>query len=93
MGRWWYKDKEIDIVGLDAMNNRILFGECKWSEDVDAKKIYYQLKEKKENLNWNKADRNEEYIIFARSFKKKLKKRNLKCIDLKKIKEMLSRDK
>ena len=92
IGRWWYKDKEIDIVGLDATNNRILFGECKWSEDVDAKKIYYQLKERKENLNWNKADRNEEYIIFARSFKKEFKKRNLKCIDLKKIKEMLSRD-
>ena len=29
LGRWWDKNDEIDIVGIGE--NKIIFGECKWS--------------------------------------------------------------
>ena len=29
-GRWWNKQEEIDVVGLDSNRNRIIFGEVKW---------------------------------------------------------------
>ncbi len=37
-GRWWYKDEEIDIVGINDQNNAIIFIECKWS-DLDDKDV------------------------------------------------------
>lgn len=30
-GRWWDKNGEIDLVGLNSETNEILFGEVKWS--------------------------------------------------------------
>jgi AAA+ ATPase superfamily predicted ATPase len=36
VGRWWYREDEIDIVGLAPGDDQILFAECKWtSEPVD----------------------------------------------------------
>ena len=33
IGTWWgAKDREIDIVGLDANDKVVLIGECKWRE-------------------------------------------------------------
>jgi AAA+ ATPase superfamily predicted ATPase len=91
MGRWWYKDAEIDVVGLDPEKKRILFGECKWSDKVDAERIYHQLREKKELVEWNIGDRKEEYIIFARSFGKDFRARDLTLVDLKKMERLLTR--
>ena len=91
IGRWWHKDAEIDIVGLDQDNKKILFGECKWSDKVEAKRIYHQLKEKKDNVEWNIEDRMEEYIIFARSFSKKFQARDLTLVDLKKMERLLTK--
>jgi AAA+ ATPase superfamily predicted ATPase len=90
IGRWWYKDKEIDIVGLDPKKNRILFGECKWKDKVDAKRVYQGLKKKKEQVEWNQDTRKEEYILFARSFKKDFKGSDLTLIDLKKMEKLLT---
>ena len=82
---------EIDIVGLDSEKNKILFGECKWSDKVDAKRIYHQLREKKESVAWNAEDRKEEYIIFARSFSRKFRASDLTLVDLKKMERLLTR--
>ncbi|MGC8899112.1 MAG: ATP-binding protein [Candidatus Micrarchaeia archaeon] len=38
IGRWWHKDKEIDIIALNEERKQILFCECKWQRRVDAKK-------------------------------------------------------
>ena len=40
VGRWWYGEDEIDIVGLAPNDDRILFAECKWiSEATDETMI------------------------------------------------------
>lgn len=31
IGRWWDKNEEIDIVGINSSLDSILFGEVKWS--------------------------------------------------------------
>lgn len=80
-GRWWQKDKEIDIVALNEQTTEILFAECKWQDGVDAKRIFLELKEKTGFVDWNNEKRREYYAIFAKSFKEKIKEAY--CFDLK----------
>ncbi len=91
IGRQWGKFKgekgkntyEIDIVALSEKNKKILFCECKWQDRVNAEKLLIQLQEKAKHVNWHKDNRREYYALFAKSFKKKIKKENVKCFDLK----------
>jgi len=86
IGRWWYKDKEIDIVALNEQTKEILFVECKWQDNVNARKILEELKEKSKFVDWNKDKRKEYYAVFAKSFKEKIKEDNLMLFDLKDLK-------
>ena len=85
VGRWWYKEQEIDIVALNEDKNKILFGECKWSENVNPKALYHDLKDKKKEVRWRNKNREEEFVLFAKSFQKELSREDLTCIDLKKM--------
>ncbi len=82
IGRWWYKGEEIDLVCLNEHTREILFAECKWGEKVDAVRFFNELKEKARFLRWKNERRDEFYAIFAKSFKRKIVNRNLKCFDL-----------
>ncbi len=83
VGTWWYKDTEIDIVAVDESKSKILFGECKWSDDVDAKKLLEELKQKAKKVKWHK-NRKEEYVLFAKSFSNKA---DAQLVDLKDLEE------
>lgn len=83
IGKWWYKNKEIDIVALNEKTKKILFAECKWKEKVNAKKVLQELKEKSKFIDWNKGRRKEYYAIFAKSFKERIKEENLMLFNLK----------
>jgi uncharacterized protein len=86
IGRWWHKDKEIDILALDEKDKKILFCECKWKEKVNAEKILRELKEKTKYVEWNNQNRNESFVVFAKSFSKKIKEfqgNKVYCFDLK----------
>ena len=72
MGRWWHKDKEIDIVALNEESKEALFGECKFQDNVDAEKIISKLKDKAQYVEWNNEKRKENYAVFANSSKKKI---------------------
>jgi len=82
-GKWWHKDKEIDIVGINERTKEIIFGECKWRDNVNASRILQELKEKAEFVDWNKNKRKEQYAIFAKSFSKRTK--DCYCFNLKDI--------
>lgn len=71
VGRWWHKDREIDIVALNEQTKDILFAECKWQDRVDARKVLADLKEKAGYVQWNSGKRKEHYAIFAKSFRDK----------------------
>jgi AAA+ ATPase superfamily predicted ATPase len=83
------KVEEIDVVGINEKEKTIAFGECKWSENVNAEKVFKELKEKSKLVDWNKNQRKEIFAIFAKSFEKKVKEENLYLFDLKDIENLL----
>lgn len=72
IGKWWHKDKEIDIVALNEHTKEILFTECKWAENVNANKILAELREKAQFVDWYNDKRKERYCIIAKSFKTRI---------------------
>jgi len=71
-GRWWDKDKEIDIVALGE--NEILFGECKYWDKPVWINVLNELIEKSKYVKWKNENRKEYFAIFSRKgFKKELK--------------------
>ncbi len=79
IGRWWYKEDEIDIVGLNQSENKILFGECKWSKNKVDFGLLDDLKKKAKKVRWGDEDREEIYVLFSKSrFMDDLKKHSKK---------------
>ena len=66
-GRWWDKDKEIDLVATNYHTNEILFGEVKWSNKQIGTNIYEDLKKKVQTVEWGKKDRKEYLAIFSKA--------------------------
>ena len=77
--KWWYKDKELDILALNEKEKKALIGECKWQDDVDAKKVISHLQETVDYVK-ELQDYKVGYAVFARSFKQKTDE--TKCFDL-----------
>lgn len=65
IGRWWDKSEEIDIVALGE--NKILFGECKWSSKKVGLSVLFALKEKSKKVSWNSQNREEYFILFSKA--------------------------
>ena len=100
LGREWGKipkaadDKnqyEIDLCAINPKNKEILFGECKWQNEVDPVALLRLLQNKAAAVGWNKGQRKEYFILFAKSFrdKSKVNKEATNCslIDLQELEE------
>lgn len=87
VGRWWYKEDGIDIVALNEKKSKILFGECKWTNQKVGIQELDHLKEKAKNVRWKNEERDEMFILFSRSgFSDDLKDReDLMLVGLDKI--------
>lgn len=90
VGTWWHKDKEIDLVAPNERTKQILFGECKWQDRVNQKKVLHNLKEKARFVDWHLDERGEHYVIFAKSFKEKMGGADLTLFDLTDMRKYLS---
>ncbi len=91
IGRWWYKEDEIDIVALNEKGNRIYLSECKWSKNKVGVDLFYDLKQKSEKVRWENDQRHEEFFLFSRSgFTEELKQHASTSgeLDLYSLKEM-----
>ena len=73
IGKWWYKDKEIDIVGLNENKKIAWFFECKWSKLSynQSLQLIKKLKEKAELVQWLNDGRREYYGLVARKIENK----------------------
>ena len=89
VGKWWHKDKEIDLLALNSNTNQIVFCECKWQENVDARKVLNELRNKAKFVRWRNEERMEYYAIFAKSFKERVEDRNVFLFDLKDLENSL----
>ncbi len=88
IGRWWYKDAEIDLIAINDKSSEVLFAECKWQTNVDAEKIVIELSKKTDKVELNNGKRKENYAVFAKSFKKKIREfegKKVFCFDLQDI--------
>ncbi|GGL64570.1 ATP-binding protein [Halocalculus aciditolerans] len=67
VGRWWYGEEEIDIVGLAPNEDRVLLAECKWTTDPVGEDLVESLRAKAEHVRWGPADRDERFALFSKS--------------------------
>ncbi len=76
IGKWWHKDKEIDLIVLNEPEKESIFFEFKWSElgRRDCERIVEELKEKAAYFDWYSKERTEQYGIVARRIENEAKK-------------------
>jgi len=67
VGRWWDRNVEIDLVGLNTDLKKIIFAECKWSGRSVGTNILDELIEKSKQVMWNNGNRKEYYALFSKS--------------------------
>ena len=89
LGRWWWKDYEIDLIGFDDRTRGAVFVECKWQENVNPSTLSAALttKIKHVRLKYDSA----RIVLFAKSFNKKLEEfegMNVECWDLARMQDV-----
>src|SRR6056297_626647 len=67
VGRWWYREEEIDIVGLAPNDDRVLLAECKWTTEPVGEDLVESLQAKAENVRWGPPDRDEQFALFSKN--------------------------
>jgi len=75
IGRWWNNKEEIDLVAFDDEN--IAYIECKWQNKKATNTVVKELKRKSKLLNI--TNRDEKFIIFAKSSCSKDLDDDVKC--------------
>lgn len=65
-GRWWDKETEIDLVGLNKFDNSILFVETKWNTKPIGTELLNALKQKAKKVTWGSEERKEYYALVAK---------------------------
>jgi hypothetical protein len=71
IGKWWYKDNEIDLIALDEEKQTATFLETKWSilNKKDCESILQTLKAKTQYFRWDRKKEN--YGIVAKKINEK----------------------
>ncbi len=86
IGRWWHREKEIDLVALNEETKEIAFFEVKWSDLKleEARRILAELKDKSESVNWNNESRMEHFGLIGKRLegKEDLVEEGYLCYDL-----------
>ena len=67
LGRWWNKNTEIDVVGLNQQDNTILFVETKWNTKPIGTEVLNRLKAKSQQVQWHNENRKEYFALIAKS--------------------------
>jgi len=71
IGRWWWRNIEIDLIAFDDRSKTATFVECKWSDGVNPERICKSLLEKILSVKIQKSAYN--IVIFAKSFQKNIR--------------------
>lgn len=67
LGRWWYGEHEVDIVGLAPNDDRLLLAECKWTSDPVGRSLVERLRTKADHVRWGPGNRTERFALFSKS--------------------------
>lgn len=66
LGRWWDRNTEIDLVGLNKTENSILFVETKWNKKPLGRGVLQELKQKSQKVKWGGKGRKEYFALVAK---------------------------
>ncbi len=66
LGRYWDKNREIDICGAGEKKREYLWGECKWQNSKMGAGVYHLLKEKVDASGVNPGGKNS-YLLCSKS--------------------------
>jgi uncharacterized protein len=71
IGKWWYKNDEIDLIAIDEENQAVTFIETKWSRlnSTDCRRLLQNLKDKAKQFRGSRKKEN--YVIVAKHIKEK----------------------
>ena len=87
VGRWWFRDQEIDAVALDEAQPSAAFFEVKWSilKKTEAKRILQTLERKAQDFRWRRENRTEYLGLLAKKVqgKEDLSKQGYIILELK----------
>ena len=76
IGKWWDRNQEIDVLGINEETRDIVFAECKWSNKPVGTNIYEDLKAKTVLVDWHNDERKEHFVLFSKAgFTEDMKKR------------------
>jgi len=84
LGKWWFKDKEIDIVAIDEEKLSATFFEVKWGSlsKGDCERILNDLKAKAPAFRWNREKENFGIIAKKVAQKEQLREKGHLIYDL-----------
>lgn len=91
IGKWWYRDHEIDVVAQSPDSKKIIVGGCKWKEDVDPLPIVNKLTRESEVMLTRKKFDHIEYHLIAKSFRHNDVPDDTVLYDLNDIKDTVSK--
>lgn len=87
IGKWWYKDREIDLVAVNEKDKQAAFLEVKWSRlrEEEVLKIIDWIKKVCKEIRWFRDKRTEHFGVIAKEIenKEKLRKEGYIVFDLK----------
>lgn len=68
VGRWWYKEHEVDVVGF-TVDGTMVTGECKFTNAPLNYSALASLEEHTQEIRWSpdNGDVIQQYVLFARS--------------------------
>jgi len=68
IGRWWYKEHEVDVVGL-TVDGTMVTGECKFTNSPLDYNALASLEEHTQEIRWSpdSGDVTQKYALFARN--------------------------
>jgi hypothetical protein len=92
IGKWWYKNNEIDLIALDEQKQISTFLETKWSNLTkrDCERTLQNLKTKAQHFRWNRKIENYGIIAKKISEKKHLTNQGYLAFDLTDFEQLLT---
>lgn len=66
-GRWWDGESEVDLVGINAEEDEIIFGEAKWSRQPVDLDVYHKLRQVAQRVEWGGQQTKRSYALFSKS--------------------------
>ncbi|MBI5185178.1 MAG: hypothetical protein HZA01_05570 [Nitrospinae bacterium] len=66
LGKWWDRNEEIDITGINKERNLIFCAEVKWTEKPVGTNILGELKAKAERITWGNKKTARRFALFSK---------------------------